>query len=318
MPGGGKQRPGGAVLGGGAPEPGEHRSLFFLAAEPSACSPCKFLWRAMAAARPEKEPVVFQVTVCACQLQLADRVRAKPPSASAVAKHVGLLAAPTTSASAAQRIQAVLGKFLGWPSLTQEVQAGVVARLRAHQRAEEKTRMRLWFRQKRGKVRAKRAVWPTARCDGLGGCAVAQPACGGGLFGLLRAETGAGRVSPGKERGARVLATFSYMYMRHVVCSCVYILRVFQVVHIVLLGHACPVCNLYLHEGGFTITQSLSPALFLFACRAEPSACACLVGLNMSVLLSLCTHLPQVGAGVSAESPVIARSALCSRFHGRV
>ena len=54
----------------------------FLAAEPSACSPCKFLWRAMAAARPEKEPVVFQVTVYACQLQLADRVRAKPPSAA--------------------------------------------------------------------------------------------------------------------------------------------------------------------------------------------------------------------------------------------
>jgi hypothetical protein len=57
-----------------------------------------------------------------------------------------------------RKIQAVLRMFFGWPSLTQEVQAGVVARLRAHQKAKEKTRRRLWKRQQRGKVRAKRAV----------------------------------------------------------------------------------------------------------------------------------------------------------------
>ncbi|NBO93731.1 MAG: hypothetical protein EBV06_15700 [Planctomycetia bacterium] len=132
--------------------------FFFLAAEPLVCSSCKFLCRAMAAARLKKEPVIFQVAVYACQLQMADRVRAKPPSARTVAKHVGLFAAPTTSTNAAQKIQAVLRMFFGWPSLTQEVQAGVVARLRAHQKAKEKTRRRLWKRQQRGKVRAKRAV----------------------------------------------------------------------------------------------------------------------------------------------------------------
>jgi len=86
----------------------------------------------------------------------------------------------------------------------------------------------------------------------------------------LRSLRGAARVSPGKKKktGARVLATFSCKYMRHVVCSCVYILRVSHVVHIVLLGHACPVWNLYFHAGGFTITQSLSPALFFLAAQS--------------------------------------------------
>jgi len=78
-------------------------SVFFFAAEPFACSSCKFLCRAMAAARLKKEPVMFQVAVYACQLQMADRVRAKPPSARTVAKHVGLFAAPTTSMNAAQK-----------------------------------------------------------------------------------------------------------------------------------------------------------------------------------------------------------------------
>jgi len=127
-------------------------------------------------------------------------------------------------------------------------------------------------------------------------------------------------------RAARVVAkteallfcTPFHICMRHVLCSCVYTLSVFQAIHMVLLRHACPVCNLYLHEGGFTITQSLSPALFWLACRAEPFACACLDGLSMSVLLSLRTHLPQVEAGVSAELPVIARSAASSRNRGRV
>jgi hypothetical protein len=83
-----------------------------------------------------------------------------------------------------------------------------------------------------------------------------------------RAGTGAARVSPGKKKtGARVLATFSCKYMRHVVCSCVYILRVFQ---------SCPHCAPW----------SCMPSLeFVFSCRrihnyAEPFACAFSVALS--------------------------------------
>jgi hypothetical protein len=133
--------------------------LFFgLAAEPFACSPCNSVWRAMSAARPQKEPVMFQVTVYACQLQPPDRVRAKRPSASTLAKQVDLLAAPTTATNAAEKIQAVLSMFFGWPSLTQEVQAALVARLRARQKAKEKTRRRVWCRQKRVQLRSASAV----------------------------------------------------------------------------------------------------------------------------------------------------------------
>ena len=158
------------------------------------------------------------------------------------------------------------------------------------------------------------------RWDGLGRCAVAQPACGGGLFALLACRDWCGpRESWQKKKktGARVLATFSCKYMRHVVCSCVYILRVFQ---------SCPHCapwscmpSLEFVFSCRRIHNYAEPfACAFFPCRAEPFACACWECLNMSVLLSRCIHLPQVGAGVRAESPVIARSTVCSRFHGRV
>ena len=109
------------------------------------------------------------------------------------------------------------------------------------------------------------------RWDGLGRCAVAQPACGGGLFALLACRDWCGpRESwAKKKKQARVFWQpfhVSICDMSLVRASTYYVFS--KVVHIVLLGHACPVWNLYFHAGGFTITQSLSPALFFLAAQS--------------------------------------------------
>ena len=97
-----------------------------------------------------------------------------------------------------------------------------------------------------------------------GGCFVAQPACGGGLLGLVGCRDWC-RPRESSRKRRRVCFGHLFIYVCDMwFVSCVYIVHVLQVVHIVLSSHACPVCNLYLHEGNY----------------AEPFACTLfLIGL---------------------------------------
>ena len=164
----------------------------FFATEPFACVLANSAGAPWPLRGRRRSYEMFQVTAYACQLQPLARVRTRRPSTSTVAKRVDLLAAPATSTNAAQKMQAVLGMPFGWPSLTQWVQAVLVARQRAIQTGKEKPRRHLWCRQKRKRARGARCLSDNALRCVPGGCAVAQPACVGGRRGLVRSKAWCG------------------------------------------------------------------------------------------------------------------------------